>query len=236
VTGELRVTDTDRTFDWRSEHDARSLSYPIREAIGFVKRKPRMWRTGYVRLDQGREGACVGFGWTGELLGWPVPAKLTDADAYARSIYRDAQRVDQWPGENYSGTSVLAGAKVVQARGWMGSYRWAFGIDDAIDAIIAEGPVVVGIPWKDSMYRTRPSGLVDISGSVVGGHCVVLTGYTRATLHAERGYGVLDLVRFRNSWGPDYGLNGSGWFRAADLEALLADDGEACVPQERKVP
>ena len=224
-----------RTFDWRPHHDPHSRSYPIRAVIGdHVKRRPRMWRTGYIRLDQGREGACVGFGWTGELLGWPAPIKFLDPHLEAREIYRAAQKIDQWPGENYSGTSVLAGAKTVQRAGYIGSYRWAFNIDDVVDAIITEGPVVVGIPWMDTMYRTRPSGLVDITGDKVGGHCVVLTGYTRAILNAERAMGPMDLVRFRNSWGANYGNDGSGWIAVWDLETLLDDDGEACVPMDRR--
>ena len=228
---------TDRTFDCLPSLDPQNADHPIRAVIGdHIKRRPRMWRSSYTRLDQGREGACVGFGWTGELLGWPVPCKIADPDRFAReSVYRPAQHVDEFastpPG---SGTSVNAGAKICRQLGYIGSWRWCDGIDDVIDALIVEGPVVVGVNWHETMGRPRPSGLLEVSGAVRGGHCVVLTGYTRATLHADKGYGVLDLIRFRNSWGADWGLNGNAWFRAEDLGRLLEAGGDACVPQDRR--
>jgi hypothetical protein len=63
-------------------------------------------------LDQGKEGACVGFAWSHELAAYPVRVEVDDE--FARSkIYAEAQKIDEWPGEAYHGTSVLAGAKVV---------------------------------------------------------------------------------------------------------------------------
>ncbi len=226
----------DPRLDWQPRHDPRSLDYPIRARLGTVEERPRMWDTGTV-LDQGREGACVGFGWTAELLASPRPAKVDEpaGNAYALGIYKDAQTIDEWPGETYSGTSVLAGAKVTTARGHMGEYRWAFGIEDVRDAVIAEGPVVIGIPWHQGMYDTRPSGLVDVDGPLVGGHCILLTGFHPAMrLRGEDWHARFHVFKWRNSWGAQYGVNGSGYIRYEDLAALLSGWGEACVPVNRK--
>ncbi len=66
--------------------------------------------------DQGREGACVGYG-TARAL------SLMNRYRYdAFELYKQAQRQDSWPGEDYSGTSVRAGLDVVRERG---PYRWA---------------------------------------------------------------------------------------------------------------
>lgn len=226
-----------RKLDWQSRHDERSRDYGIRailqEAVVPVK---KMWDEGVV-LDQGNEGACVGFGWMGEVLAQPVipqPKMLkSPAEAYAINIYNTAKQIDEIPGENYTGTSVLAGAKVMMARGFITAYRWCFNITDIRDAIIKEGPVVIGIPWKDGMYSTDTNGLVSVSGKLVGGHCLVLTGYDPAMQIGARKY---EVFRWRNSWGFDYGVSGSGYIKATDLAKLLKTVGEACVPIGRKIP
>ena len=213
-----------RTFDRRVEFDERSRDYPIRTLVS-DELVGRSWPC-YARLDQGRNGACVGFAWTHELAAVPaVVPGLNAADAQA--LYKEAQTLDQWPGEAYEGTSVLAGAKVVQGRGLITEYRWAFGIDDLLRAISHAGPAVVGIPWLDSMFTLGPDGVLDCSGAVSGGHAVL----ARGLLLKKKGG---PYVRIRNSWGPDWGMRGDALFRVPDLERLLGMDGEACVPVVRR--
>lgn len=232
-----------RTLDWQSQHDPRSRSFPIRATIGEqVRRRYRQWGSPRERLDQGYEGACVGFGWTHELLASPARVRIDAAhgtpDTFARNVYRTAQRIDEWPGESYDGTSVLAGAKVVRSMGYINGFRWAFGIDDVLDTLCAPardggGPVVLGIPWFESMYETRPGGLVEVDGDLVGGHCLILTGYHPGMRIRQEGWlNRFEVVRWRNSWGRGYGRAGDGLVRVEDLERLLDSrfQAEACVP------
>jgi hypothetical protein len=227
----------ERKLDWKSEHDERSLEYNVEDILRTtVKPVRKMWDEGIV-LDQGSEGACVGFGWMAEFLATPEapnPQPLrTIAQRYANNVYQTAKKVDEFPGENYEGTSVLAGAKVMKARGFMKSYRWAFNMDAIRAAIIQEGPVVIGIPWRDGMYQTDANGVVKVTGKLVGGHCLTLTGYDPAMKIGSRTY---EVYRWRNSWGTSYGAEGSGYIKATDLAKLLKGVGEACVPIGRQVP
>lgn len=222
----------ERAFGWRSEHDPLSLAFPVRAALGAVSRRYRLWRPGPV-LDQGTEGACVGFGWTAELLASPRPVRLGDPHRYASGLYRAAQQMDEWPGEDYEGTSVIAGARALVDRDLIGEYRWAFGIDDVIDAVVEVGPVVIGVEWREGMLETRPGGLVHVVGRIIGGHCLTLIGYNpHMRIVGERGR--FEVFKWRNSWGVGYGRNGSGYVTVEGLEALLAHTGEACVPLARR--
>lgn len=225
----------ERILDWRPRHDPRSRNFGIAEKVAEVEKKPVLWTPGTV-LDQGQEGACVGFGWTAELLAMPenFDVDADTGDKFALSIYKQAQREDDEPGENYSGTSVLAGAKVLHERGYMDSYRWAFSVEEVRDAVISEGPVVIGIPWYDSMYETDAWGLVKVGGKIVGGHCITLIGYDPA-MEIFGQEGPQEVFIWRNSWGTSYGKDGNGYIKLEDLRELLADSGEACVPQGRKV-
>jgi hypothetical protein len=222
-----------RTFDWKSRHDIRSLNYAVSDVVPIrpdIRKK--MWGTGDV-LDQGAEGACVGFGWSGELAAAPVRIPQID-NRFALGMYQRAKTLDEWPGEDYEGTSVLAGAKACQQLKLIGEYRWSFSIEDLRDALIHIGPVVIGIPWMDGMYQTRPSGLVDVSGRVVGGHCILLTGYNpKMRISGEGFFKRWEVARWRNSWGTSYGKKGDGWIQMEDLERLLQNSGEACVPMQR---
>jgi len=232
------MTNIERKFDWVSKHDPKSRKYAIRPLLEkrTIEKRPVMWQEGIV-TDQGSEGACVGFAWMNEMLATPVapanqpPAKLANSLAY--SYYREAQKIDQWEGEDYEGTSVLAGAKIMQQNGYIQQYRWCFSIDDIRDAVISEGPVVIGIPWYSAMYETGPNGLVKIGGSNVGGHAIVITGYHPSMLINGRRQ---EVFRWRNSWGSGYGIDGSGYIRYNDLSKLLKESGEACVPMLRSEP
>lgn len=211
-----------RVLDRLESFDARSREYPIRGLLASTAIKSKVWRCD-PRLDQGSEGACVGFGWAHELAAAPVRRKATAETA--RHIYTQAQKIDEWAGEDYEGTSVLAGAKVVKAMGRMPEYRWGFGIDDVLVTLSNHGPVVLGLPWKDSMFQPADSGFLDTSGTISGGHCILARG-----IRIKNGK---PFVVLRNSWGRWFGLGGDCFIWADDLEALLTDGGEACVPVRR---
>lgn len=214
---------TERTLDWRPRHDPRSRQYPIAAVLGaLVPRKTKIWEPGPI-LDQGSEGACVGHGIVDEATADPVMVHLDDPQAEAFAVYHAAQKIDEYPGEAYSGTSVLAGAKIAQQRGWWGEYRWCFGIDDVVDTLIAHGPVVLGIPWYQSMYEPSSVDLLVVAGPKVGGHCILATGYNAASRE----------VQLTNSWGTSWGTSGQAWIAVDDLAGLLDDQGEACTPVER---
>lgn len=229
---------TDPRLGWAPVHDPRSRAFGIAQRLGAVEEKPKRWRTGAV-LDQGSEGACVGHAWVGEAIASPRPDYATTsarASAVGFEVYRRAKQIDEWPGEDYSGTSVLAGAKAMRERGLIGGYYWSFGIDQLWRAVIAEGPAVIGIPWYDSMYATRPGNLVEVDGDLVGGHAILLTGY-----HPNRRFNVGGryvyhrAFEWRNSWGHFYGRGGTAWIRYEDLRDLLAEWGEACIPVQRSL-
>ncbi len=215
----------DPRLDRVPQADPRNEYFPIRGLIGQPALRPRAWRL-LNRLDQGREGACVGFGWAHELAAQPIHVRVSDTDA--RAIYRRAQQLDEWAGEAYEGTSVLAGAKAVAERGHMLEYRWAFTIDDVLATLARFGPVVIGVNWYEGMFNTDPHGFLHVAGGIAGGHCVVLRGLRR-----EQGRWV---VIGRNSWGPGWGVHGDFKLNAHGngLERLLHEQGDACVPVSRR--
>lgn len=211
---------TERTFDRLQQFDERSRRYPIIALIEERQPRARGWSL-RTQLDQGAEGACVGFAWAHELAA--VPRKVTVSNEYARNIYRRAQQLDIWPGEGYEGTSVLAGAKTVMEQQHMKEYRWAFGINEALLAISYAGPVVFGLDWYRGMMDTNPEGYIHLTGEVMGGHAIV-----GIAVHTKTRRVVL-----QNSWGGNWGNAGRCYLAWEDLAKLLADGGECCVPVGR---
>jgi len=209
----------DPRLDRLPEWDDRNLDYPIRTAIPSTF--PTVGRGWSVRtwLDQGREGACVGFAWAHELAA--LPNRVPSNDAAARFIYHEAQKIDQWAGEDHVGTSVLAGAKVVKNLGHMREYRWARSVREIVMAVCYEGPVIMGTPWYDGMYRPDDQGFLHPEGDVVGGHAYLLSSVSVA----KRYFGIW------NSWGEDWGDRGRAKITWDDMETLF--DGDACVPMSR---
>jgi hypothetical protein len=151
-----------------------------------------------------------------------------DPTAFAQAVYHRAKVLDDYAGEDYDGTSVLAGAKVLKELGIVKEYRWCFKIEDVIDALLTKGPVVLGLYWYDSMYDA-PNGILDVSGEIVGGHCITAVGFKLAKDSATGE----DTIILQNSWGYSWGTWGMAEIRVRDLKALLDNDGEACVVTKR---
>lgn len=217
-------------LDRRVYFDERSRDYPVRRLLsGTRPRTKQIWEPRHAPLDQGAEGACVGFAWAGELAATPHRYSLDDTAA--RELYQAARAQDRAMGNLWDeGASVLAGAKACTETGRITEYRWAFGTDEVIDALVQKGPAVLGIAWYDGMYETGGGGLVEISGRCVGGHAIMAHGYWPG--HPDFG----DVIVWTNSWGPGYGINGVGYLCVDDLDRLLSAQGEACLPVDAPVP
>lgn len=219
------MSDLDPRLDRVPRFDDRSRQYPVAPLLapGAPLRR-RAWRK-LVTLDQGQEGACVGFSWAHYLLTWPRHWRgLTAEDA--RRFYREAQRRDEWAGEAYEGSSVLGGAQALLAEGALTAYRWAFGVDEVLATLSQVGPVVLGLDWHEGMTRPGPDGMLRATGRVVGGHAILTNAVDP---RRER-------VRLPNSWGPGWGLRGSAWLSFDDLDVLLRRNGDACVPVKADQP
>ena len=223
-------------LDWKPNHDPRSRNYSIRAALGTgLERRDRQWAPGPV-LDQRAEGACVGFAFASEALADPIPVDVTrlratvphNLDHFARFLYGMAKYIDEWPDENYEGTSVNAGAKSARNIGILNTYHWAFDIDAVIDAVCHVGPVVIGSNWHQGMYDA-PGGVLTPSGPVVGGHAYLLTGFRLSSFRL----GGAPSLTVKNSWGTGWGTNGLAEIGIPHMAALLAQSGEACIPTSR---
>lgn len=195
--------------------DPRADNYRIGDALpsGLVLPEYKYWKPGRI-LDQGQEGACVGFAWAGWRNCTPVRERQQFDDSYGQSVYHRATDMDEWPGnwQNYSGTSNQAGAKVMVADGALQTYGWAYNYDDIVAWLKTFGPVVLTMPWHQGMYQTDKKGFIRPTGSVVGGHAMVCYGVNK--------YGHL---RVQNSWGTDFGQGGRAWITKEDWLTLTSN-------------
>lgn len=179
-------------------------------------------------LDQGSEGACTGFGLAAVanfLLAGRGRRPLAD-EVSAWMLYTMAKRYDEWPGEEYSGSSARGAMKGWHKHGVCSKRLWkdsgvTIDLNDRIAADAIEKPLgayfrvnhkdlvglhaalsEVGILYATahvhSGWRDIGPGDTDIvySEQVIGGHAFAIVGYDR------QGFWI------QNSWGPDWGSGG----------------------------
>jgi len=211
-----------RKLDRIVSFDERSRNYPI-TALRTYGSKPRSytWRCN-INLDQGPDGACTGFAVSHEAAARPKEIQGITYDT-AFAVYERAKEIDEWPGEDYDGSSVLAAMKAGVEQGWYEEYRWAFGEADLAWAVGHCGPAVLGINWYSDMFDPDENGFVKPTGHVAGGHAILCNGYS----YTKRIY------RLHNSWGPNWGIDGHVFITAEDMDKLLKEQGEACIPTKR---
>jgi hypothetical protein len=224
-----------------AQFDEQSRRYNVADHpdLATATLRSRSWGCS-IYLDQGNTSACTGNSRTYDLAGQPVPVKIRGAypdETFAQALYHLAQKYDEWPGENYEGSSVLGALKAAAKLGFIGEYRWAFNIDDMCLALSTLGPVVVGTTWYNSMFDPRPSGLLEISkdSGEAGGHAYyfrrILVSHTSKAEFLGRGERIRDepLLVVRNSWGKSWGRAGEGAMWVSDYQNNLWDGGEQSV-------
>ena len=182
----------------------------------------KLWDDNYWWGDQGNTPQCVAYAWNHWLADAPVVHSINPVVPPQR-LYESAKRLDEWPGENYDGTSVRGGVKALQAAGWVSSYWWTWDVNVLANTILTIGPVVLGTDWFSGMMTPDRNGRVSATGRPVGGHAYVLNGVDTT----QR------LFRIKNSWGRSWGQGGHAWIGFTDTARLLARQGEACIATER---
>lgn len=189
-----------------------------------VERRFRYWSANGWWGDQGQTPECVAYAWVHYLEDGPIGHSGRAPVVGPHTLYGEAQQVDEWPGEDYDGTSVRAGAKVLATAGFVGEYRWAWDVDTVVTALLTTAPVVLGTNWYSGMFDPTNEGQLIVGGDIAGGHAYVANGVNR-----DRG-----LVRIKNSWGRGWGIRGHAWIALEDLDRLIREDGEACLATEVK--
>jgi hypothetical protein len=200
--------------------------------------------------DQGKEGACVGFGLSmmmsilneTQAIADKLPPYIHRYNA--QWLWKEAKKIDEWEDTNPdddNGTSVRAGADILRTIGHqrilrrkvmdadiaqgIQENRWATTVDEIRSSINSNIPVAIGVNWYANFDEpSNEDGDNWIGkgelGYVRGGHCVCIYGASD-----ER-----QAFRIKNSWGCDYPLV---WLPYTVMDRLLREDGEATLVVDR---
>lgn len=204
--------------------DERDRFYPMSLVMPMPRLVPqeKTWKTGPV-LNQGSQPHCVGYAWKGWLNAEPIMSRKGPPP---HIIYADAQKVDEWPGEAYEGTSVRAGVKALQARRHVKSYVHANSVESLQLWSLTMGTVVIGTVWTEKMFSPDRNGFIEPQGAQIGGHATLLVGYSTEQ----------SAFRLRNSWGREWGEGGNCWVHRDVMHDLLfVQYGDAIAAVEKIV-
>lgn len=238
-TGRLPAVDL-RDHAYRFSHPA------IKNQLGVVKKRlSRYWDVpDILPVDQGQTPHCVGHSAATCLVCGPVHQRTIlstlDAEAMGEKTYWTALTLDEWPGEVDQGTSVRAGQKALQQFGFIKNYLWAFTVPEAVEFLLAHGPIIFGTVFPYSMDRPDENGFLRVDGSTlsdpeIGGHAYCGTGCDTRKFCPHTGD--KGAFRIENSWGRGWGLDGKGqaWIAFSDMAKLLAAGGEVAMPTEMNI-
>lgn len=231
-------TPTDPRLGRHVEHDEASRAH----AFTVAEAKPQVdtfWPDVAPVLNQKKLGGCVGFTGADILNTAPfAPVRTaknkgkfyTDADGI--KFYEAATVADAIPGQyppDDTGSSGLGLAKALQKLGLITHYTHAFSWSAFVQAILTQ-PVALGTLWTNAMFTPDKSGVVHVGpltqANIAGGHEYMARGISFSRC----------LVLCRNHWEASWDgttaaqkLPGEFWLPIADLQTLLANQGDVTV-------
>lgn len=155
--------------------------------------------------DQGREGACVGFGWS------RCMSILNEQLYAARWLWDRSKERDQWPETNPgddSGTSVRAAGEV----------------------LTGSGHVLWSEPYADDDHTERDDYKPEAAEGIATFRWAQSVDEVHSALANERA-DELGAVPILNSWGRNYPHR--TWMPDDVLDRLMSEDGEVAIPTDR---
>jgi hypothetical protein len=193
---------------------------------------------GLMILDQGKEGACTGFG-LAAVINFLGGISESDGSASPRMLYEMAKRFDEWEGEDYSGSSCrgairgwyhngvclekdwiyhpkkpgrLTPARAKKAREMtIGAYyRLRPNIVDYHYALNEAGALYVSAKVHVG-WQAPKNGKIKLRPKLIGGHAFAVVGYN------EKGFWV------QNSWNRSWGDKGLALWSYEDWQRNVQD-------------
>lgn len=222
-----------RAFGRVYKEDPRDNNFLIKDVIpqsGLPDIEKKFWWAEGWQGDQGPTPHCVAYSWSHWLEDGPVIQDVIPGRRKplfdTTEFYNKCQVWDEIPGTKYEGTTIRAGAKILQKLGVIGEYRWAKSIDDVVAVVTHIGPMVVGTQWYTNMSNpTSHRYVMRPTGKSIGGHAYLINGIDNTK----------ELFRVKNSWGQSWADRGHAYISFSNFEKLLSGHSEACVAFENKV-
>ena len=211
-----------------SKKDPRSSQYMAATKPTAPKLIRKTWPTAQV-FDQKDTSQCVAYSGIAALVAAP---RVNFPNITFETLYKECQRQDQWEGEAYQGTSVLALGKVLKKMGFISEYRWANNVDQLANYILTTGPALAGVTWHSNFFSPDPNGFLSLGGGIAGGHAFLLAG---VDLEKKCPDGTTGAFRKLGSWGRSWGNNGRAWISFATMAELIEDQGELMMFAESKL-
>ncbi len=197
---------------------------------------------GLLILDQRSEGACTGFGLAATINFLSV-RQGRSLRASPRMLYEMARRFDEWPGEEYSGSSCRGAIKGWYNMGVCSAEAWPYQVNRP-GSLTVERAKAAQTTSIGAYYRIRPavvdyhaalneSGVLYVSASVHDGWSArnvkqgripFSEGTARTGGHAFAVVGYdADGFWVQNSWGAGWGRDGLAHWSYEDWRANVKD-------------
>jgi len=196
-------------------------------------------------LNQGKEGACTGFGLAAVINLLNTQKRNLQFKASPRMLYEMAKKHDEWPGQDYAGSSCRGAIRGWKNMGVCSEEDWRYLPDDpgelTVDRAKAARACTVG-----AYYRLRPevsdyhTALNEVGGIYVSadvhsgwftpkaakpGELAVIT--PSSTIEGGHAFAIIGYNSqgfiVQNSWGPGWGTKGCAIWRYEDWLQNISD-------------
>ena len=190
-------------------------------------------------LDQKSEGACTGFA-VAAAINFLYQRANRDVQVSPRMLYEMAKRCDEWPGEDYDGSSLRGAINGWKNMGVCEDADWPYRVGPNKGSLTVARAKKARSHTIGAYYRLKPeishfhaamnevgvvavsakvhkgwdnpkNGVIDYHKTTDGGHAFVIVGYN------DKGFWI------QNSWGKDWGDNGVALWTYEDWITNIMD-------------